>query len=176
MNAQHRQVNNIEFPHSLNLEVEKYKDPQEAALKVTWAALDKGIDIYHAAVAGLAVSTGCKWISISRMLVSNRRVELKAMWEDEKFTDCFEYDLTDTPCDVVVQSEGSVMFEKVAEKFPQDAYLQDLGVEDYIGLSFKDHDGNLAGHICVMDNEPFEKLEQIEKTLGVVSAAVALEM
>ncbi|MCW8880630.1 MAG: GAF domain-containing protein [Kangiellaceae bacterium] len=175
MNPQAHQLKSITFPDQKELEVQFSEAPEDTALNMIWAAMDKGVDIYHAAVAGLVASTGCKWIAISSLLDSKDRVEVLAMWEDSDFASCFEYDLEGTPCDLVTKTENIIVFDKVADKFPHDEYLQDMGVEDYIGLSFKNDQGEIAGHISIMDNEPFEELPSLEKTLGVVSALVGLE-
>ena len=175
MNKKIESIKQVRFPGSQYLDVERRDLPEDTALKLLWDAVDAGIDIYHAAVAGLAVGTGCKWVAITNLMSDKECVTVKAMWDSVEFTECHEYAVENTPCDLVLKSEEILVFDNVTEKFPQDEYLRKLGVEDYMGLSFRDKKGQVIGHITLMHHLPFSAIEQLEKTLSVVASAVALE-
>lgn len=169
-------IQEIKFPSQQTIQLDSIEASDDAAVKVMWDAIDLGADIYYAAVAGLFVATRCQWVTISRILESKERVEVLAMWEGNQFADCIEYDLADTPCDLVLKSENVAYFQDVANQFPQDIYLQQLGAEDYIGLSFKGRDGSIIGHASLMDSSPFEELEHLEKSLRLICSALSLEL
>ena len=164
------------FPDNQSVEVKRQSQPEDTALKIFWDALDVGVDRYHAAVAGLAISTGCPWIAITNFFSSKNLVRVMAMWNRNDFFHCHEYNLEGTPCELVMNSEAVLRFSKPFEKFPQDAYLRDQGVNDYMGLSFRNKKGVAKGHITIMDEEPFTNVYQIEKTLKAVQTAFKLEL
>ena len=59
----------------------------------------------------------------------------KAFWSDDKYIEHFCYDLTNTPCELVIK-EGKIQrfVDNVQQLFPEDKDLVDLSAESYIGL------------------------------------------
>lgn len=166
----------INFPDKKHLEVNKCANSQKTALNTIWDAADLGIDIFHAAIAALVAISDSRWITISLLNHSKDSVDVKAMWDQDHFVSCFQYDLKDTPCDLVTQSENIMFFDNVADKFPEDEYLIAMGVKEYLGLSFKNIHGDIIGHISLMDQKPFVELKKLESILSSVCVAVSLEM
>lgn len=66
----------------------------------------------------------------------------------------FEYDLDGTPCENVVGQCLRVVPERVAELFPTDALLAELGVEAYIGAPLRDSAGEALGVMLALFREP----------------------
>ena len=42
----------------------------------------------------------------------------------------------------------------VAEKFPRDEPLAEMGIQSYLGVPLRDSDGNVMGHLAVFDERP----------------------
>lgn len=166
----------IEFPDQQVLVIDAQDDPRDLVLKTVWRAMDEGIDVYHAAVAALAVVTGCYWIAFCVLAESKEQAEVKAIWKGGKFVEVFQYDIEHTPCKLVLDSSNILVFDKVRLRFPLDKFLQDPNCEDYMGLSIRDIHGNAVGHIYMLDSKPLTQSSVLEKTLGVVAEAVRLEI
>jgi len=166
----------IEFPDDRKIGVVEKGDSRDIALDTLWAAIEAGADVFHAAVAGLAAATHCKWVYVTRFIDECSPVEVIAMWQESKFADCFDYELEDTPCELVLKSENPKLFKGAAEKFPKDEWLSEMGVEDYIGQSYKNSAGEVVGHIGLMHNNPFIEIPSLEESLGVVVKALEIEL
>jgi len=108
----------------------------------------------EAASEALAAGLGCRWAGVAR-LIENDKAEVVAMWSDGAPTNSFTYDLADTPCEALLNvGDYSLYPENVAELFPKDHLLAEMGVVSYRGKVFRDGSGALFGHIFALDDRP----------------------
>ncbi len=171
----------IEFPNKTCIEVDVDCYNKDSALNLFWKALDIGADCYHAAVASLGVVTGCKWVYATNTDTSTNSAQVMAMWQTCQFSQCIEYQLAGTPCYLVTRSENQILIRDVVREYPEDLYLKELGVKDYLGQSIKKMNGDIIGHeiighIGIMHDSSFDNLEIIEGALGVIIKALELEL
>ncbi|NJN20502.1 MAG: EAL domain-containing protein [Leptolyngbya sp. RL_3_1] len=60
--------------------------------------------------------------------------------------------------------------------FPQDADLVDLQAESYLGVVLPGSDGQVIGHLCIMDQQGIPAPERAEQILRVFAARAAAEL
>ncbi|MCS6896783.1 MAG: PAS domain S-box protein, partial [Nitrospira sp.] len=83
------------------------------------------------------------------------RVRVMAGWACGRPIDPLEYDLSSTPCEIVLK-EGSAFFPEGAWRlFARDTYLAQHHIESYMGETLFGRDGRATGHLCIMDQRPF---------------------
>lgn len=75
----------------------------------------------------------------------------------------FQYDLTGTPCSEVLSKSVCVYPRNVADLFPDDVLLAQMGIECYVGLPLYDEGGRPLGLMIVMDQSPLagDKIESV---------------
>ena len=74
------------------------------------------------------------------------------------------YRLHGTPCDVVLEHGPQLIRDRLAERFPEDELLGDLGVQCYIGQPIRSSDGQNLGVIAML----FEHGRDLDADEGVV--------
>lgn len=78
-----------------------------------------------------------------------------AAWEKDKIVKNMEYKLVGTPCyEVMSSGELQQYSENVQNKFPEYVALKKLQAESYLGVPFRDGEGNITGSLVVMDTKP----------------------
>ncbi|MCK6264021.1 bifunctional diguanylate cyclase/phosphodiesterase [Vibrio sp. ZSDE26] len=67
--------------------------------------------------------------------------------QDKFIQPSFNYALTNTPCELVGQSDTAycVFTENLREQFPLDSYIQENQLRGYIGVALKNHTGETLG-------------------------------
>lgn len=66
----------------------------------------------------------------------------------------FEYDLSKTPCQEVLNHSACSYPRRVQELFPEDHLLREMGIESYLGLPLHDKTSRPLGLVVLLDDKP----------------------
>jgi PAS domain S-box-containing protein len=112
-----------------------------------------GKEFFRSLVQNLAKGLGVRWVFVAECLPQLRARSL-AFWNTSDFASDFEYDLRGTPCLKV--SEGRVCHvpDRLAEAFPGDKGMINLGTVSYLGVPLRDASGIIIGHLVMFDDKP----------------------
>lgn len=151
---------------------------EDAALRllVEGTVSATGIDFFRALVKNLgdALDTAGAWIT--ELLPEERRLRSLAFWLNGEYVDCYEYDLAGTPCQPVIEDHALAHFpEKVIELFPEDPDLPGLNAVSYMGVPLLDTDGELLGHLAVLDTRPMPDEPRLIEVFKLFAERAAAE-
>ncbi|HJN14302.1 MAG TPA: PAS domain S-box protein, partial [Armatimonadota bacterium] len=94
------------------------------------AAAATGDEFFNAMTSQLAEAIGADFTIIGEMADdTNEAVRTLSVCADGEVADNFEYDLAGTPCANVIGRDACVYEEGVADEFPEDHLLREMGVE-----------------------------------------------
>ncbi len=85
------------------------------------------------------------------------RVESLEVYSGGEYAKGFSYDLPGTPCEEVMIEQLFYCTHKVAEQFPEDLLLVEMGVEAYMGLSLLDEQDVPLGIVVLLSKSRFSK-------------------
>lgn len=88
----------------------------------------------------------------------------------------FAYPLQGTPCQRVFGKQFSAFPQELARQFPEDPFLEPLGLESYAGMPLFDSSGTPMGLIAVMHSRPLENLDYAHMLLKVVAKRLEAEL
>ena len=109
-----------------------------------------GGDFFRSLVYHIILSTGIRYAIVTECTnIAKTRVRTMVYIERDKFLDNFEYDLTGTPCEIVMKGENYYCTADLDSFFPKDA-----GVKSYFGVPIYMSNGEVIGHIAVFDIKP----------------------
>jgi diguanylate cyclase (GGDEF)-like protein/PAS domain S-box-containing protein len=94
---------------------------------------------------------------------------------DKKIVDGFEYNLKNTPCELVYDGKASVFPQDVASLFPQDQDLKDLNIQGYAGIPLFNGKNETLGIIVALYREPIQNPEFVQSTISLFANIVANE-
>ncbi len=103
-------------------------------------------------------------------------VETYAAFAHGAIVDNFRYFLPGTPCENVVGQHTCWHSSGVAQEFPDDQLLSDMGVESYIGSPMYTVQGEPLGLIVVLDSKPMMKAWELKPVLEIFAARAGAEL
>ena len=129
-----------------------------------------------AAAQALAVGLGYRWAGIAERLPDGKHARTLAAWDSGKPGAPITYGLADTPCEVVYRNDGSlVVADRLAERFPTDQILLDMGAVAYQGQVYRDDQGRAVGHLFAIDDKPDQRGPALHPLMGLVAHWVGME-
>jgi signal transduction histidine kinase/ActR/RegA family two-component response regulator len=138
-----------------------------------------GIEMLHQIVSRLPAELGFKYALVGRPKPTDDLViETDVVIGDGEVMDNFAYNLEGTPCEEVLSGRRVCIYAKgVAELFPDDKILMQMGIECYAGSPILLPDGSLLGLVVILDERPLSYSEEILSTiLEFVAARIAVEL
>jgi PAS domain S-box-containing protein len=101
----------------------------------------------------LARGLGVRYAFVAECL-SKHRARSLAFWNNEAFTDNFEYDLRGTPCLKVSEGQTCHYNRNLQTLFPEDKPLVEMRAESYLGVPVRDSTQHIIGHLVIIDDKP----------------------
>ncbi len=112
-----------------------------------------GTAFFRSLIQHLATGLHVRWAFVAECL-PNLRARSLAYWQDKEFGQDFEYALPGTPCMEVAQGRVCHVPERLAEVFPEDKGMIDLGTVSYLGVPLLNSEKRIIGHLVVFDDQP----------------------
>lgn len=104
------------------------------------------------AVQQLSLLSGWRWAAVARFVEGGRFAQLLAFTDHGKPQPGFTYELAMAPCVEIAQADSVHHIDDVAERYPEDVALTDMGVLHYAGLVYR-RGSEVLGHIFVMHDQ-----------------------
>jgi PAS domain S-box-containing protein len=138
----------------------------------------RGEKFFHLLVQYLAHSLHLDFAFVSQVTEHNsQRMKTVAVFAHDQLVDNFEYDLYNTPCEIVTQSKRIQSYaQQIQQRFPLDILLVDMGVDSYIGFPIIDDNLTVMGLMAVMDSKPIAHAKLVALVLRLLSPRVTMEM
>src|SRR5512145_283914 len=136
-------------------------------------AKETGERFFTALVENLAKVLGTygAWVTIWR---GERRLRAVAFWLGGRFVEDFEYDLAGTPCEPVFKDGRLVhVADRVVDLYPNDPDLGPIGAVSYMGVPLLDLDGQILGHLAVLDTRPMPEEPRLLALFRIFAARAA---
>jgi PAS domain S-box-containing protein len=132
-----------------------------------------GEQFFPALVQQLAKVLNVRYAFVSEFCADRSKVRTLAFWAGERFEPNFEYAIAHTPCELVLAGELYHCAEKVADQFPlHRKELEEIHVESYLAIPVTSANGQILGHLAVMDTKRME-LAQLDLSVFKVFGARA---
>ena len=132
---------------------------------------------FRGLVRGLADVLSVRWVYISRLHPElPRHAQVVAGWADGAPAPSMSYDLAGTPCAEVLSGAACFYPTGVAEQFPLDRMLTDMGVVSYAGTPLRGVDGEAKGLVTVMHDRPLGPSRSPSTLLGLIAGRAAAEL
>jgi PAS domain S-box-containing protein len=117
---------------------------------------------------------GC-WVT--EWLPETRRLRALAFWLGDRWVDEYEYAVDGTPCQPVIDHCRPAHFRRgVIDMFPGDPDLPGMGAVSYRGVPLLGGDGDILGHLAVLDTKPMTADPLLETVFDVFAARAAAEI
>jgi signal transduction histidine kinase len=138
-----------------------------------------GVDFFRSLVRSLAQALGVRYAFISECMdAPPSRVRSFAFWMGKEFGEEFEYNLSGTPCELVIESNSYQCFpDRIQTLFPEEKdEFEEMEAQSYAGIPLLTSTGELLGHLAVLDDKSMESKECDRAILEIFAARAGAEM
>jgi PAS domain S-box-containing protein len=152
---------------------------EDAALRtiLEGTATATGEPFFAALVKNLSQALNTHGAWVTEYLSEERRLKALAFWLDGRLVDDYEYEITGTPCEPVIDGTRLVHIpENVVELYPQDPDLPAMGAVSYMGVPLLDLDDRTLGHLAVLDTRPMLEEPRSLALFQIFAARAAAEL
>jgi predicted ATPase/transcriptional regulator with GAF, ATPase, and Fis domain len=99
-----------------------------------------------------------------------------AFWQGERLGDNVSYEIAETPCLKVLAGETCYYAAGVQRLFPRDTDLVAMHAEGYLGIPLCAANGEVIGHLAVLDDKPMTETPQGLSLLNIFAARAGAEL
>jgi formate hydrogenlyase transcriptional activator len=151
-------------------------DTDSLRLVIEGTVSETGTEFFRALVKNLSAALGTAGAWVTEYLPEPGRLRALGMWLNGRFVDDYEYSIVGTPCEPVVRSRSLIHFpENVIALFPGDNDLKPHNAVSYLGTPLLDTDGEVLGHLSVLDTKPLPADPRIISLFEIFAARAAAE-
>jgi PAS domain S-box-containing protein len=133
---------------------------------------ETGMDFFQSLVRHITSTLQVRFALVTECAnVEKTRVRTIAYAENNTLLENVEYELTDTPCSIVMQGRDFY--------YPHDVELnfaKEKGIESYLGVPIHDKIGEVIGHIAVCDDRPMLNQQKYVCILRIFAARSGAEI
>ena len=152
---------------------------------------ERAEQLLHAIIQGTAATTGTQFFrSLVKHLAGglhvrfafvaeclpNLRARSLAFFQDNDFGQDFEYALPGTPCMKVAEGRVCHVPDRLAEEFPEDKGMINMGTVSYLGVPLRGSDGKVIGHLVTFDDKPMPTDPLALSVMETFAARAAVEL
>ncbi|MGH8353442.1 MAG: ATP-binding protein [Pseudomonas sp.] len=167
-------------PLGLRLSLRRIEDPTRVELAmrriVQLVSRTTGQAFFEAICQALGEAVGADLFLLGRLLPASHEVRSLALTLDGVLQDSVTYHLADTPCAEVMGQEVCVYAERVAELFPRDLMLRDLGMAGYVGHALYDGNGRPCGILVCLYRQALAEPDWAKTLLGLFAPRIGAEI
>ena len=138
-------------------------------------AATTGTQFFRSLVKHLAQGLNVRFAFVAECLPSLRARSL-AFFQEDNFGQDFEYALPGTPCMKVAEGRVCHVPDKLADEFPEDKGMLDMGTVSYLGVPLRGSDGRVIGHLVTFDDKPMPSDPLALSVMETFAARAAVEL
>src|ERR1043165_2904945 len=138
-------------------------------------AATTGTQFFRSLVKHLAEGLHVRFAFVAECL-PNLRARSLAFFQDNNFGTDFEYALAGTPCMQVTEGRVCHVPDQLAEAFPEDKGMIDMGTVSYLGVPLRGSDGRVIGHLVTFDDKPMPSDPLALSVMETFAARAAVEL
>ncbi|MDN5204727.1 ATP-binding protein [Fulvivirgaceae bacterium BMA10] len=158
-----------------NLDQEKINEGILTEIAAGMAKIGKEA-VFELMVLNLTKMLDIKYALIGIYNKAEKEIVIRAISVANELQTPFSYKLVGTPCEDVLQEDEIICREGIQQAYPEDKDLKDWNIQGYIGVSLKDHSGDVIGHIVVMDTKSIKNATFISSILKIYTTRLASEL
>lgn len=152
---------------------------QDSAIRtiLEGTAKETGHNFFMALVKNLsiALSTNTAWVTEN--LEDKKTLRTLSFYHAGEWIENHEYELKGTPCEPVINETSLVHIQdNLFELYPDDPSLKPMNAVSYMGMPFLDEQGEVLGHIAVMDNKQMPEEETALAIFRIFASRASAEL
>ena len=134
-----------------------------------------GAAFFRSLVEHLATTFEVRWALIGEL--RDRKVVTHAVWDRDQVVPNLDYPLPGSPCaNVIINRATCFHGDHLAELFPEDPLIAEMGARSYLGYPMVDRLGRVLGLVALLDEVPMTEDPENTRLLDVFTVRAAAEL
>ncbi len=161
----------------LQAEIAERKEVESALRQVAEGiAAATGEEFFRSLVKSLAQALGADYAYVGELAgPEGKSIKTIALCADGKLLETCEYDLANSPAELVLREQLVCCPQGIQTQFPGDRWLAEMKAESFTGTALRDATGRAIGLVAVMNRKPLLKPELTKSMLQIYSVRAATE-
>lgn len=140
-------------------------------------ATETGTGFFDVLVQSLSQALQTRYAWVTEYMAGLRRLKTLAFCADGELEPPFEIDIEDTPCQKIIDHSQFVHYpDNIRELFPRSSKLKELEAVSYMGVPLSNLQGDVLGHLAVIDSQPMPKAPRNLALFKIFAARAAAEL
>ena len=140
-------------------------------------AAKTGTAFFEHLVGSLAKTLDATCAFASEIDTEAYRAHVLAYWHNGALGEVFEYGLSGTPCECVLDNQIVAFPRNIQEMFPQDKeWFSSLGAQSFLAIPLCDDHAKIRGHLAVLDSKERDWNEADFEVLRIFSKRAGAEI
>ncbi|MEW6209192.1 MAG: PAS domain S-box protein [Acidobacteriota bacterium] len=137
-----------------------------------------GDEFFSTFVQHLAASLKVRYAMLTETIAEDEnQLRIIASWGSQELAPGVEYPIPETPCEVVAREQRMVFYpDHLQSLFPRDKSLIDIEAESYLAAPLISRDGEMMGHLCILDDKPLAEADLAQSTVSIFAARASAEL
>ncbi|MFN8094200.1 MAG: PAS domain S-box protein [Vicinamibacteria bacterium] len=169
------EVSLADLPHMAERAVRQRRLEEALRDLVAGTTLPGGEALFGELVLRLSRALRVKYASVAE-IAGPGRVRTLARCVDGRLARNVEYELAGTPCGDVIDGAVCHIRGGVAERYPDDAGLAEMGAQSYVGALLRASSGRVLGLVNAIHDRPLEEALRPETVVQVFAGRAAAEL
>ncbi len=172
---------NARLAHRMRQEMGERQRAEDTlrAIEAATAAVT-GADFFRALVRNLARALQVRYAFVAECCTSaatgQPAARMRAFWKGDRFGTDLEYELSDTPCQQVLEGQTVHCADDVQTRYPEDGSLAWWGARSYLGMPLLGSDGAVIGHMAILDSRPLPDDAAARSVMGLCVGRAGAEL
>jgi signal transduction histidine kinase len=134
-----------------------------------------GDEFFRALARHLAIALEAKYAFVSELVEKGKLARTLAYWSDGSFLDNMDYEVSGTPCELVLQGRIVQISDNLLDQYPAEKALG-IPLQSYVGIPLVGRYGKVIGHVVAMDVNPMEEKARDFSTFQVFAIRATAEL
>ena len=140
-------------------------------------AAETGTPFFEHLVSSLAMTLGATTAFVSELDTETYRARALAYWHNGALCEVFEYTLSGTPCECVLDNQIVAFPRNIREMFPKDRdWFIRIGAQSFLAIPLCDEKAHVSGHLAVLDARERDWSEADFEILRIFSRRAGAEL
>jgi PAS domain S-box-containing protein len=136
-----------------------------------------GKEFFESLVKNLAEILDVHGVWVTEFWPAENKLNSLAFWLEGKYVDKYTYTIENTPCAPVLDNPDIFHVpDNIIELYPGDNDLKSLGGVSYMGISLRDIDGTVLGHLALLHNKPMPEIPEVFAIFKIFASRAAAEL
>lgn len=145
---------------------------------ISGTAAVTGEEFFPVLVQHLATALEVPYVLLSQLEgTEEKKLKTLAFWCGDRLEGNFEYQLAQTPCEVVIEEARLCHYrDRLQELFPNAPALATINAVGYLGVPLFDSQNRPIGNLCIIHDQPLEVDPEANAILTVFASRAAAEL